>query len=106
MSNMDNKETLRSIQELVERKLTLLESQNSSTNMSAIVLPIKNYRQVMDLVLDLLKTAIMALRVDYEPDRHIGEPETNILGVLELIIHILPYEEMGFLDELKQLAKE
>lgn len=86
-------------------KLTLFEP-NSTDSTDMLLLPLGKYQEAMDLILYLLKTCIMALQADYNPDKYIGEPEINISEVLKLITQLIPYEEMEFLDEVQSILKQ
>ncbi len=94
------------IQELIKRQLTLLEPNPHNPDKSTILLPVENYKEVMELILNLQKTCIMALQADYVSNKNIGEPNFNILAVLEFITQVMPYDEMIFLDEMKQSTRK
>ena len=57
-------------------------------------------------ILNLQKTCIMALQADCVSNKNIGEPNFNIQAVLEFITQIMPYDEMIFLDEMKQSTRK
>ena len=103
---MKQEDTKKDIQELIKQHLTLLEPNPQNTDKSTLLLPIKNYKDVMELILNLQKTCIMALQVDYVSNAYIGDPNFNIQAVLEFITQLMPYEEMIFLDEVKEITKK
>ncbi len=103
---MKTENTQQDIQELIRRQLTLLEPNPHNTDKSNIILPIGSYKEVIELILNLQKTCIMALQVDYVSDTYIGDPNINIQAVLEFITQLMPYEEMIFLDEVKEIMKK
>lgn len=87
-------------------KFTLFEPNSLDSSKDMLLLPLRKYQEAMDLILYLLKTCIMALQADYNPDKYIGEPEINISEVLKLITQLIPYEEMEFLDEVQSILKQ
>jgi|SRR6478672_5110299 len=69
---------------------------------SALPLRVSGYAEVMHLIADLVKVAILALNHDGNPTgAHIPEPKMNIGGMLAVILDLLPYEEAGLLDLLR-----
>lgn len=101
-----SKETiLDKIKELSINRLTLFESDKYNSGRDMVLLPLDSYKEAMDLILHLLKTCILALQADYVPDKYIGEPSFNISEILKLIVDIVPYEEMEFLDEIGTLIE-
>lgn len=61
------------------------------------------YLETSFMISNLLKVCIMALEADYVPNRLVQEPEHNIREVLGYILYMMPYEEMEFLDKVKDL---
>ncbi|MFI1770633.1 hypothetical protein [Thalassobellus citreus] len=103
---MKQEDTKQDIQELIKRHLTLLEPNPHNTDKSNIILLIGSYKEVIELILNLQKTCIMALQADYISNTYIGDPNINIQAVLEFITQLMPYEEMIFLDEVKEIMKK
>lgn len=103
---MKQEDIQQDIQELIKRQLTLLEPNPHNTDKSTILQPIENYKEVMELILNLQKNCIMALQADYVPNKNIGNPNFNIQAVLEFITQLMPYEEMILLDEMKQSTRK
>lgn len=58
------------------------------------------------MVSNLIKVCIMALEVDFTPTRAVPEPEHNVREVLGYILDLIPYEEMEFLDKIRDLFSE
>ena len=103
---MKEKEVLlEKIRALVKDRLTLFEPHPSIKDMDMVFLPLSNYKEVMDLVLYLLKTCIMSLRSEYPGDSYFGEPELCVSEVLKLVTQLLPYEEMEFMGDIRTMTK-
>ncbi len=91
---------------LSKDKLTLFEYNSHTSGKDMLLIPLGSYQEVMDLILYLLKTCIMALQVEYVADKYIGNPEINTSEVLKFILQLIPYEEMEFLDEVQAMLKQ
>lgn len=103
---MEKEVVLQRIKKMSSNHLTLLVPCPGIPEKDMVLVPLDNYREAMDLTLYLLKTCIMALQGDYEADSVVGEPEFNIGEILKLVTHLMPYEEMEFLDQVNGLMKE
>lgn len=91
------------LREVARRHFVLLEAENVEKRRSALPLRVSGYADVMHLVADLVKVAILALNHDGNPTgAHIPEPAVNIGGMLAVILDLLPYEEAELLDMLRQ----
>ncbi len=102
----DKEALLETLLTLSKDKLTLFKSNSHTSSKDMLLLPLGSYQEVMDLILYLLKTCIMALQVEYVADKHIGNPELNTSEVLKFILQLVPYEEMEFLDEVQTMLKQ
>jgi len=61
------------------------------------------YLETSFMIANLLKVCIMALEADYVPNHVIQQPEHNVREVLGYILCMMPYEEMEFLDKVRDL---
>lgn len=67
-----------------------------------VPLYLNGYTDVMYLIGDLVKVCLVALSANgYSGQAHIPEPNTNIEGVLKLVLDLIPYEEAELLDHIR-----
>lgn len=66
-----------------------------------------NYSQLINRIADLLKTSKKALDgLHVSEETYITDPEYNIADVIGIVIKILPYSEMKFIDEVLRLLDQ
>ena len=58
------------------------------------------------MISSLLKVCITALDAERTPNSVVPEPEQNIREVLGYILNMIPYEEMEFLDKIRNLLSD
>ena len=66
-----------------------------------VELHLSGYEDVMHLVSDIVKVCILALEGETSYLR-IPEPTHNICGVLASVLDLIPYEEAGLLDMIRE----
>lgn len=66
-----------------------------------VELHLSGYEDVMHLVSDIVKVCILALEGETSYLR-IPEPTHNICGVLAIVLDLIPYEEAGLLDMIRE----
>jgi len=89
------------LRELAEKKLALLESQNTKRNLDTVQINLSGYSDVMYLMADIVKVSMLALEGETSLTR-IPEPNINISGVLGILLDLIPYEEAELLDALRE----
>jgi len=57
------------------------------------------------MISNLIKVCITALEADCFPSRAVPQPEHNIRQVLGYILDMMPYEEMEFLDKIRDMLR-
>lgn len=93
-------ETLR---EIAANHFRLLEPRNIIKKRDALELTLSGYSDVMFLIADIVKTCLLALEgAETENCSRIPGPNTNISGVLGIVLDLLPYEEMDFIDKIRE----
>ena len=66
-----------------------------------------NYSELVNLLADLLKTSKKALDgLHVSEETYITDPEYNIADVIGIVIKLLPFAEMKFIDEVVRLLNE
>lgn len=85
----------------------LLESKNIRKKRDALELTLSGYSDVMYLIADIVKVCLLALEgAEMENCSRIAEPNTNISGVLGIVLELLPYEEMDLIDKIRAAVLE
>lgn len=92
----------RSLLDLAKENMPLLKSQNVKRKLDTVELNISGYADVMYLMADIVKVCMLALESNTSSNR-IPEPETNISGVLGIVLDLIPYEEADFLDTIREI---
>jgi len=104
---MKKKEILKQLEALHKSKLHLLQPKESKMGKYyEISFPIESHLELMFLISNLLKVCVRALgESDLIHDRQISQPEHNVKEVLRLVLHLIPLEELQFVDEVSALLK-
>ncbi|MDD5149526.1 MAG: hypothetical protein PHC28_03460 [Flavobacterium sp.] len=89
------------LRQMAEKHFVLLESKNRAKKRDAVQLNLSGYSDVMFLIADIVKVSLLALEFETSSTR-IPEPNTNISGVLSIILDLLPYEEAELLDQIRE----
>jgi len=91
------------LHELVARHLVMLEPLNPKNDRFKLEVWMGGYQELMFTVTDLVKVCMLALEAAEENGfDEISNPNSNISGVLSLILNMMPYEEAQLLDILHQ----
>jgi hypothetical protein len=97
---------LNKIKALVKEHFSTLKRYPTRKELYAVNLLTDGYLGASFMVSNLIKVCIMALEVDFTPTRAVPEPEHNVREVLGYILDMIPYEEMEFLDKIRDLLSE
>src|SRR6476620_2640895 len=100
---MDTKlELPENLRAIAARHFVLLEPENVKKQRDMISLRLSGYSDVSHLIADIVKVCILALGDGNSySSAHIPTPESNISGVLAIILDLIPYEEMDLLDAIR-----
>jgi hypothetical protein len=91
------------LRELAQKHFVLLEPANIAKKRDNITLNVSGYSDVMYMIADLTKVCILAMGDgNYHSSAHIPSPESNISGVLSIILDLIPYEEIDLLDKIRE----
>ncbi|HCO85342.1 MAG TPA: hypothetical protein DIT95_17685 [Arenibacter sp.] len=98
--------TLNKIKALTKKHFYTLKRCPSIKELYSVNLITEGYLETSFMISNLLKVCITALEADYIPNRVVPEPEQNIREVLGYVLNLIPYEEMEFLDKIRQLLPD
>lgn len=91
------------LRQLAEKHFVLLQRPNPARKHDTISLRLSGYGDAIYLMADLVKVCLLALEnTEGHPSAHIPKPETNISGVLAVVLDLIPYEEADLLDTLRE----
>ena len=64
------------------------------------------YQETMLMITNLMKVCMMAIEYPHGATKWLQEPDIVIADTLSHILDLMPYDEMEFLDEVRQLLSE
>lgn len=91
------------IKKLCEEHYYTLKPNSHRKDVYNINLLTDGYLETSFMMANLLKVCILALEADYIPNHLVQQPEHNVSEVLGYILCMMPYEEMEFLDKVRDL---
>ena len=103
---LDEDMTLDKISELAKEHFHTLKRYPSKKELYTVNLITEGYLETSFMISSLLKVCITALDAERTPNSVVPEPEQNIREVLGYILNMIPYEEMEFLDKIRNLLSD
>jgi hypothetical protein len=97
---------LNKIRTLAKEHFCMLKRYPTRKELYGVSLITDGYLGTSFMVSNLIKVCILALEDDFTPTRAVPEPEHNVREVLGYILDMIPYEEMEFLDKIRDLFLE
>lgn len=99
---MDTKSLSPEFLNAIKGQFQLLDRMKTNNRkIDRVELHLSGYEDVMHLVSDIVKVCILALEGETSYLR-IPEPTHNICGVLAIVLDLIPYEEAGLLDMIRE----
>ena len=102
----EEKTTLDKISELAKEHFHTLKRYPSKKELYTVNLITEGYLETSFMISSLLKVCITALDAERTPNSVVPEPEQNIREVLGYVLNMIPYEEMEFLDKIRNLLPD
>lgn len=99
----NNQLILDNIKKLYEKHYYTLKPNSHRNDVYNINLLTDGYLETSFMITNLLKVCILALESDYISNRLVQQPEHSVSEVLGYILCMMPYEEMEFLDKVRDL---
>jgi hypothetical protein len=101
---MKNKHLVKKLQELKTTHIEIIDPEQGINMTCGLA---RNYFELINLIADLLKTSKKALDgLHVSEETYITDPEYNIADVIGIVIKLLPFAEMKFIDEVVILLHE
>jgi hypothetical protein len=92
---------LKKLTESARLGFSMLKPHSHNNNKLEASIGIDGYQELMFLITDLIKVSLLALEAeDPSQSDEIRNPNSNIAGVLALVLQLIPYEELQMLDIL------
>jgi hypothetical protein len=102
----EEKDILDKISELALEHFHTLKRYPSKKELYTVNLITDGYLETSFMISSLLKVCITALDEESTANSVVPEPEQNIREVLGYILNMIPYEEMEFLDKIRNLLPD
>ena len=102
----EEKSILDKIRELAKEHFHTLKRYPSKKELYTVNLITDGYLETSFMISSLLKVCITALDAERNPNNVVPEPEQNIREVLGYVLNMIPYEEMEFLDKIRNLLPD
>lgn len=101
---MKNKHLVKKLHELKATHIEMIDPKQGINMTCGLA---SNYSEQVNLLSDLLKTSKKALDgLHVSEETYITDPEYNIADVIGIVIKLLPFAEMKFIDEVASLLHE
>jgi len=95
--------TLEDLKGIARKSFVVLQPDDRKGHYN-ITLPVKSYFELHHFILDIVKLSLMALDAEQESVTSIKNPCFAIRGVLEIVLQLVPLEEVELLDKIHQLV--
>ena len=93
------------VQQRAKQHLTTLESKSNTPGDYFVPLPVEGYQDLQNKLYSLIKVSLLALEADDKERAEILEdPINSVCAVLEMALHLIPYEEAEFLDDMRSVV--
>lgn len=102
----DERIVLSKIRKLAREHFHTLIRYPSKKELYTVNLITDGYLETSFMISSLLKVCITALEAERTPNRVVPEPEQNIRDVLGYVLNMIPYEEMEFLDKIRNMLPD
>lgn len=104
---MKKKELLEKLNTLQQSHLGILKPmENRNGSYYEISIPVNSHLELMFLICNLLKVCTLAMgEQEAINEIQIRQPEHNVQEVLRHVLHLIPLEELQFVDEVSALLK-
>lgn len=96
--------TLEELKEMAKSKFLLLKPNKSSRKGFVLELPFENYTELHYLIFDIINVTLLAIRAAEEEIDKVKSPLSAIHGVVEILQHLIPLEEIDLLDILHEMS--
>ena len=106
IQKLEEEITMDKIRELAKEHFHTLKRYPSKKELYTVNLITDGYLETSFMISSLLKVCITALEAERSPNRVIPEPEQNIRDVLGYVLNMIPYEEMEFLDKIRNMLPD
>ncbi len=102
----DARSLLEEIKKLKKRNFDTLIPNSPERKHYYLQVKTRGYEENNYMIANFIQLCIMALETDWDMSINNVEPEYCIREVLGLVLNMLPYSEMEFLDEINKLVKD
>ncbi|WP_026704598.1 hypothetical protein [Flavobacterium soli] len=102
----DKIESFEELKEFAKGKFQLLQPNENRRGKLQLSLEVSSYIELQWLIIDIVKVSLAALDASSEEVTEVRNPQSAVRGVLELLLQLLPLEEMQLVDGIYEMLRE
>ena len=102
----DKIESIEDLKELAKNSFHVLKPNERRKGILQLSLDVGSYIELQWLIVDIVKVSMAALDAGNEEVTDVKNPHHAVRGVLELLLQMLPLEEIMLLDKIHELVLE
>lgn len=102
----DKIESFEDLKELAKRSFHVVEPSVSCKGKGNVRIGVDSYAELGYFLIDMLKVCVAALEAESEGVGTVSNVACAVGGVLEKVIGVVPLEEMGLLDRVREMVAE
>ena len=103
---IDKIESIDDLKELAKNSFQVLKPHERRKGKLQLSLEVGSYIELQWLIIDIVKVSIAALDAGNEEVTDVKNPHHAVRGVLELLLQMMPLEEIMLLDKVCELVLE
>lgn len=100
----DKIESIEDLKELAKKSFHILKPHERRKGKFQLSLDVNSYIELQWLIIDIVKVSMAALDAGNEEVTDVKNPHHAVRGVLELLLQMMPLEEIMLLDKVHELA--
>lgn len=102
----DKIESIDDLRELAKNSFHVLKPHVRRKGKFQLSLDVNSYIELQWLIIDIIKVSMAALDAGNEEVTDVKNPHHAVRGVLELLLQMMPLEEIQLLDEIHKMVLE
>ena len=97
-------ESIEDLKAFAKGRFQLLQPNENRRGKLQLSLEVGSYIELQWLIIDIVKVSLAALDASSEEVTEVRNPQSAVRGVLELLLQLLPLEEIILLDKVRELV--
>lgn len=99
-------ESIEDLKAFAKGRFQVLQPNENRRGKLQLSLEVGSYIELQWLIIDIVKVSLAALDAGSEEVTEVRNPQSAVRGVLELLLQLLPLEEIILLDKVRELVFE